>query len=394
MLSEKQKKLLCSRLPRTTIVEGCISSGKTFICNHKAVKQIIENFTNTGLIFFIGRTLTTLERNVLLPLEMQYGREMFTYSLNQKRAKLCGYRIELEGCNDITSETKLRGATAEFIYGDEITLWNKPFMLRCFGSLRTENATALFSTNPDSPSHFVKTEFLDRRDVLNLQSIKFNMDDNPVLTEEYKRQIKLEYTGVFYQRFIEGLWVLAEGLIYPDYRVAIVPTEPRRYTDYQVSLDYGTSNPFAAGLWGLCNNVWYMISEYYYSGREKSIQKTDDDYFKDLKQFVGDRPLRYVIVDPSAASFITLLRKNGWPARGADNTVVDGIRQTAAAMQQGKIKINDCCVNIIREFGLYAWNPDSSVDEPIDESNHACDAARYFCVTNRLVTGQTRLHAS
>ena len=170
MLSKTQALFLSSRLPRMTIVEGCVSSGKTFIANHKAVRHIVDHYKNEGLIFFIGRTLTTLERNVLEPLSMQYKGD-FKYSLNQKRASLCGIRIELEGCNDITAETKIRGSTAEFIYGDELTLWNKPFLIRCMASLRTTDAVFLGTTNPDTPKNFVKTEFLDRKDELGLQKV-------------------------------------------------------------------------------------------------------------------------------------------------------------------------------------------------------------------------------
>jgi len=384
-ISNKQKKFLVSALPRMTIVEGCISSGKTFICNHKSIEHIVSNYTKQGLIFFVGRTLTTLERNVLEPLAMQYN-GYFKYSINQKKANLCGIRIELEGCNDISAESKIRGSTAEFIYGDELTLWNKPFLLRCMGSLRTPNAAFLGTTNPDTPMNFVKVDYLDRMEELGLQNIKFDMNDNPSLTEEYKNQVSREYVGVFHDRFIKGLWVLAEGLIYPNYKDFIVPTENRAYTEYQISSDYGIHNPTCFGLFGKCNDIWYLIKEYYHSGRETNQPKTDEEYYQELVKFAGNLPVKKIIIDPSASSFITLIRKKGkYSVREADNSVIDGIRNTSTALTVGKIKINDCCTKMQEEFQIYAWDEDSTDDKPIKESDHMCDMLRYFCYTNKIV---------
>lgn len=213
MISPKQNDFLKDQLPRLTIVEGCISSGKTFICNHKAIYHILQNYKQNGLIFFIGRTLTTLERNVLQPLALQYGK-LFTYSINKKRAKLGDIEIQLEGCNDISSESKIRGSTAFFVYGDEITLWNKPFLMRCMGSLRVEGACFLGTTNPDHPDNFVYSDYIMRQEELKLRRIKFDMDDNPSLTETYKEEVFREYVGVWHDRMIKGLWVRAEGVIY------------------------------------------------------------------------------------------------------------------------------------------------------------------------------------
>jgi PBSX family phage terminase large subunit len=366
-----------------TIVEGCISSGKTFICNHKAIKFIVCDYTNTGLIIFAGRTLTTLERNVLAPLKTQYG-DLFRYSLNRKQAFFCGVRIELEGCNDIKAEWKIRGSTAEFVYGDELTAWNCPFLVRCMGSLRTPNAVFLGTTNPDAPSNFVKTDFLDRKEELGLWSLKFGMDDNPTLTEEYKKQVDREYVGVFHDRFIKGLWTLAEGLVYPNYQSAIVPTAEHAYSEYQISCDYGIYNPTVFGLYGKSGDVWYKIKEYYHSGREGK-QKTDDEYYADLERFIGELPVKRVIVDPSAASFITLIRRKGrFRVINADNDVADGIRLTATALSKNLLKINDCCANTVAEFSAYVWDSDSGEDRPIKDADHAMDETRYFVYTNRI----------
>lgn len=388
--SQKQIQFLKDPLPRMTIVEGCISSGKTFICNHKSIEHILYNYTGRGIIFFAGRTLTTLERNVLEPLSLQYGKD-FKYSTNQKKASLCGIRIDLEGCNDKTAESKIRGSTAEFILGDELTLWNKAFLIRCMGSLRVPNACFLGTTNPDSPENFVKVDYLDRKEELGIRNIKFDMADNPSLTDEYIRQVSNEYTGVFKERFIHGLWVKAEGLVYSNFNKSlhVVPTVDRNYTQYQISVDYGTYNPFSMGLWGLCNGVWYRVKEYWYCGRDKGVQKDDSQYYQDLCDFAGKLKISRVLVDPSASSFITYARHKGkYVIVHAKNDVIAGINSVQMALNIGKIKINDCCTNFIRECGLYSYDDKASNDTVIQENDHACDETRYFVFTNMLAIPQ------
>lgn len=383
-ISTKQREFFKSELPRMTICEGAISSGKTFICNHKAIEHIVTNYTKAGLIFFVGRTLTTLERNVLEPLELQYkGR--FKYSLNQKKASLCGIRIELEGCNDLTAEAKIRGSTAEFIYGDELTLWNKPFLIRCMGSLRTPRAAFLGTTNPDSPLNFVKTGYLDRKEELGIQNIKFDMQDNPSLSQEYIDQVSKEYVGVFHDRFIKGLWVLAQGLIYPQFSAAIVPTIDRNYTEYQISCDYGIHNPTCFGLYGKVGKTWFKVKDWQHSGRDTDKPKTDDEYYADLEKFAGSLPIKRIIVDPSASSFITLIRRRGkFHVNPAENAVLDGIRNTSTALSNGALKINDCCTGTITESKIYAWDESAVEDKPLKASDHHMDETRYFVYTNKI----------
>jgi len=381
------------KLPRMTIVYGCISSGKTWVCNHKAIKHIVDNYEGKGLIFFIGRTLKTLERNVLEPLALQYKGD-FDYSLNQKKATIAGIKIELEGCNDEMAETKIRGSTAEFIYGDELTLWNRAFLVRCMGSLRTSNAVFLGTTNPDGPMNFVKTDYIDRGEELGLLNLKFTMSDNPSLTKEYIDQVSKEYTGVFHDRFIKGLWVAAEGLVYPgfdeDKHVVMDYNMPESYEKYWAGVDYGMVNPMAMGLWGLKDGIYYCIREYYHSGKDGAL--TDEDYYNALEVLVGKMPISSVVVDPSAKSFINLIRKKGrFIVKGAKNDVLPGISECGMALNQGIIKINESCVNFIKEFGMYAWDMNSALDKPIKEADHMMDQFRYVVYTLGWVRGKSRL---
>ena len=213
--------------------------------------------------------------------------------------------------------------------------------------------------------------------------LKFLIDDNPYLDPEYVKQLKAEYTGVFYNRFILGQWVIAEGLVYgffdPDkHCVDDVPEDGRWY----VSMDYGTQNACTMGLWCVRDRQAVRVAEYYHSGRDSKRQLTDEEYYEALERLVGDRYIEYVVIDPSAASFIATIKRHGrFMVRRAVNDVLDGIRVTASMLNNGMIKIHKSCTNTIREFGLYAWDEKAKDDKPIKENDHCMDDCRYMCNT-------------
>ena len=191
------------------------------------------------------------------------------------------------------------------------------------------------------------------------------------------------YTGVFYDRYILGKWCLAEGLVYPMFgKDCIVEPLTEPCERYVISMDYGIQNPTAMILWGKQGDTWYALKEFYHSGRETGSQKTDQQYYDELEKMAGDLPIDCLIVDPSATSFIALVRQNHrFKVRKAINDVVDGIQKTAACLSNGKIKICACCERSIQEFGLYSWDDKAVEDTPIKENDHAMDAIRYFVNT-------------
>lgn len=216
--------------------------------------------------------------------------------------------------------------------------------------------------------------------------LHFTMDDNLSLSEKIKERYKRMYSGIFFKRYILGLWVLAEGIIYDMFNKEkhVVETIDRPYTKYYVAIDYGTQNPTAFGLWGLYRGVWYKVKEYHHSGRETSKQKTDVEYSADLKEFVAGLRISSVIVDPSAASFIAQLKKDGFRVDKAKNEVLDGIRNVATALNEGLIKYNDCCKETQREFSSYVWDEKATnrgEDKPVKENDHHLDGDRYFVNT-------------
>ena len=198
---------------------------------------------------------------------------------------------------------------------------------------------------------------------------------------------------MFFDRFILGLWVLAEGIIYPMYKEAIEKPPDGRAERYCISIDYGTQNAFSVSLWGKYGNVWYIVDEYYYSGRETGIQKTDTEYGDDLDKFLDEHQVTgtvYTVIDPSAASFITLLRKKQrYRVKKAKNDVSDGIRDTAVALKKGLIKVSPVCKRTIEEFGGYVWDDTEAEDRPVKVNDHAMDNIRYFVATTGLAKEKT-----
>lgn len=386
--SDKQHNLLNlwqqNKLKRINLLEGSVRSGKTWI-SLVAWAFLVASMPKDKNYLMVAKTLTSLRRNCLDLLQDLVGANNFNYSLSKKEAILFGRLVYLEGVNDARAESKIRGMTLQGAYCDELTLFTEDFFSMLLSRLSSKNAKLIATTNPDSPYHWLMGKYIERENELDMLVLKFLIDDNPYLDPEYVANLKKEYTGVFYDRFILGLWTVAEGLIFPEaaegkYNVPFDAN--RKYTSYIVSIDYGTLNPCSMGLWGLSQGTWYRIKEYYHSGRDTRKQLTDEEYYDKLVELIDGLPVREIIIDPSAASFIATIRKHGrYHVRKADNAVLDGIRNTAKALQNGSIRICVNCKNTIAEFSAYRWDEKSPEDKPIKENDHAMDDIRYFVNT-------------
>lgn len=391
-----------NKLKRINLLEGSVSSGKTWI-SLVLWAFWVKTMPNDpdSLYLMAARSLTTLKRNCLLLLQSLVGEKNFTFSLSSKEGHLFGRHILLEGANDAQAEAKIRGLTLQGAYCDEVTKLPYDFWVMLLSRLRKPGAKLFATTNPDAPGHWLKKEYMDRSDDLDILIIKFLLDDNTTLPEEYVRNIKKEYSGVFYERFILGKWVLAEGIIYPMYQQAIEEPPDGEPDDYRLSIDYGTMNAFAALLWEKHGKTWYATKGYYYSGRDKGVTKTDEEYGNDLdvfmKPIIENMPKKKIlgetytskiktIIDPSAASMITLLRKKAWcTVIPADNDVIDGIRDTATAMLLGLIKISPAIKEWKEEAEGYVWDDAEGEDRPVKINDHMMDSTRYFVFTEHLV---------
>lgn len=321
--TQKQRTLMNlwkqNKLRRLNILEGSVSSGKTWI-SLVLWAFWVATMPQDKLYLMCGKSLTTLKRNCLIPLEELVGSSNFTFSLAAKEGYLFGRRMLLEGGNDARSESKIRGLTLQGAYCDELTLFPRDFFVMLLSRLRVPGAKLIATTNPDSPQHWLKTEYIDRETDLDLLDMRFTLDDNTTLDPDYVDSIKAEYTGVFYDRFIRGEWCLAEGRIYSQFDPAKhIRREGLPKGRWYISVDYGTMNAFSAGLWRYDGETAYRAAEWYYSGRKTRRQLTNTQYLEQLQRLAGDRPIEAVIVDPSAASFIAELRQAGFTVRKGKN---------------------------------------------------------------------------
>jgi PBSX family phage terminase large subunit len=377
MLSEKQYAFLKADDKRLNILSGSVRSGKTYVSLLKFALTVANTPLNYEFLM-AGKTITTLKRNCLGLLYNLVG-DGLQYSLSQKQGTLCGHKLYFEGANDERSESKIRGMTLGGAYIDELTQIPESFYGMLLSRLSLPGAKLYATTNPDSPNHYVKAKILDNEE-LDLANWHFVIDDNTFLDKEFVENQKTEHTGVFYDRFILGKWVVAEGLVYPMFNKAfhVVMTEARPYERYWISADYGTANPCVFSLWGLSAGVYYLADEYYHDGR-KDGQRTDDEHYAALERLAGKLKISQVFIDPSAASFIELIRRRGrFTVIKANNAVIDGIRECGTALSKGLVKFNDCCEKSIAEFGLYSWDEKSREDRPVKEFDHFCDSFRYF----------------
>lgn len=389
MISPKQAKILSFPYSKydALICDGAVRSGKTSIMMWAFVRWAMENFS--GQRFGVcGRTVDSCTKNIIVPFTaMSLAKERYLIRwrrgdkvMEVRRGSVTNY-FEVFGGKDEASYTLIQGRTLAGVLLDEVVLMPRSFVEQALTRCSVDGAKLWFSCNPGIPQHWFYLEWIKRHKERNALYLHFEMTDNPGLSEKTLERYQNMFTGVFYDRYIRGLWVLAEGLVYDFGEENIVDDVPES-GEYYISCDYGTLNPFSAGLWCWDGKTATRIREYYYSGREEHRNKTDEEYYTELEKLVGELPVISVIVDPSAASFIEVIKRHGkFKVRKAVNDVLPGIATTARYLRSGALKIHRSCKDAIREFGLYRWDEKSTEDRPIKENDHAMDDTRYFAMT-------------
>ena len=390
MISEKQKKILAFPYSKydAIICDGAVRSGKTSIMMWSFVEWAMREF-NFQRFGVCGKTVDSASKNIISPfiaMTLAKSRYIMRWRRSEKvlevrRGSVVNF-FEIFGGKDEGSAALIQGRTLAGVLLDEVALMPRSFVEQALARCSVDGARLWFSCNPESPQHWFKREWIDQMEKRNALYLHFEMRDNPSLSEKTLAQYESRYTGVFYDRYIRGLWVLAEGLVYDFFGEDQIVDEIPQSGRYYISCDYGTLNPFSAGLWCVTPTGATRIREYYYSGRAEQKNKTDEEYYTELERLAEDLPVESVVVDPSAASFIETIRRHGrFKVRKAHNEVIPGIMTTARMLRDGTVKIHRSCTAAIREFGLYSWDEKSSEDRPIKDNDHAMDDIRYFCQT-------------
>ena len=381
-----------SRSPDCTrdaiICDGAVRSGKTFCLSLSFVLWSFYAFRGADF-GMCGKTIRSLRRNMVTPLVPLL--QSLGFECEEKLSQNCllvryggvQNRFYLYGGKDEGAAAMIQGVTLAVVLFDEVALMPRSFVEQAMARCSVSGSRFWFNCNPEHPEHWFYREWIVQAERKNALYLHFTMDDNPSLSEKVKRRYQSLYAGVFYERFVRGRWVAVYGAVYPFMdREEMYAQAPDGLTEFAVSCDYGTVNPTSMGLWGKKDGVWYRVDEYYYDSRKEGAQRTDEEHYAALRALAGNRKVRQVAVDPSAASFIEVIRRHGeFRVTPAQNNVIDGIRRTAGALKEGRIRICKGCAAARREFQLYRWDSSGRSDAPVKENDHAMDDIRYFVTT-------------
>ena len=393
--SAKQRQVLTWWVPgskfckkEAIVCDGAVRSGKTMAMGLSFFLWAFATFDKQRF-GICGKTISSLRRNVLaeiLPKLEGLGatwKEKRTENLVIVQFLGRENRFYIFGGRDESSASLIQGITFAGILLDEVALMPQSFVEQACARCSVAGSRLWFNCNPAGPSHWFYRSWILEAEKRNCLRLHFTMEDNPSLTEEIRQRYQRLYTGVFYRRFILGQWAQAEGRVYDFFEPEMVKPVPQGPFDkWYVSCDYGTVNPTSMGLWGRCRGVWYRVKEFYFSSRREMRQMTDEEYAQALADLAGERHLTAVIVDPSAASFIEVLRRKGWAVRKADNDVLSGIRLTSDCLKDGRIVICEGCADVLREMDEYVWDLSSGAKDRVrKEHDHAMDDMRYFVST-------------
>ena len=376
-ISKKQKQIMAFSYSNydALICDGAVRSGKTSIIMWAFVEWAMREF-NGQRFGICGKTVDSCTKNLVIPfISMSLAKERYTLRwrrsdklLEVRRGATTNY-FEVFGGRDESSFALIQGRTLAGVFLDEVVLMPQSFVNQALARCSVDGAKLWFSCNPGSPQHWFYTEWIKKAKERNALCLHFTMRDNPSLSETTLARYEGMYSGVFYQRYILGQWILAEGLVY-DFGEDNITDEVPEHGEYYMSIDYGTQNPFSCGLWCVVGDNATRIAEYYYCGRNEQTQKTDEEYCDEVERLAKGYKIKRIVVDPSAASFIASLRKRGFYVTKANNDVLDGIRRVSGYLKSGKLKIHRSCGHTIEEFGLYRWDDKSGEDKVIKENDH------------------------
>lgn len=379
-ISKKQNNVIADcrdKRHRLNIFDGSIRSGKTVAAN-LLFNYFLRNLD--GQAVMVGRTLDTLRYNILDPMKKQFGSGL-SWKSGGREIFFGDRMVRGVGAKDEGSEGVIQGSTVKLFYMDELTKLNPSFVKMALGRMSEAGSMMIATTNPDSPYHAVKTDFIDRQHELDLGYYQFRLPDNPFLAPEYIENLKAEYANspLWYDRYINGLWVQAEGAIYPMFHVEQnVSDTPKSFPNVIACGDYGTTNPTVFLLIGWHTpDKLYVFKEYYHDS-SKGVQKTDDEYGSDFKKFTAGYNLIQTYIDPSAASLTLSLKRSGFRVKAADNDVLSGIQTVSKLLPM--ISVDRSCKNLIQEMQGYAWDSKAQArgeDKPLKQADHAPDALRY-----------------
>ena len=410
----------------TIIADGSVRSGKTVSLALSFVMWAMETFNGCNLAL-CGKTIHATRRNVVNPLkQMLKSRHYNVLDIRGENVLFISKRYKSKdgkvhetinqfhifGGSDESSQDLIQGITLAGVFFDECALMPESFVNQATARCSVEGAKFWFSCNPSDPFHWFKMNWINKIEEKKALYLHFTMDDNPSLSKEVKERYKSLYTGVFYKRYILGLWVMADGVVYPMFDEDKHCIEYDRYfTRYFIAADFGIQNATTWGLYGYYapEKHYHLIDRYYHSGKDarkqfnrssaalnNAPQQTTKEYVTDLKDFIDNAQVlpEYIAIDPSAAALIVEIRKDPYFKRRkikvipAKNNVMIGIQFMSFMLNTGNFTLYPDCTYDKEEFFSYCWNEDrveKGVDEVLKVNDHCMDSNRYALYTDSVL---------
>lgn len=390
--SQRQRQALSWWLPNSPhynkvmlICEGAVRSGKTIAALDSFLMWSLYAHRNQNFII-AGKSIGALRRNIVQPMKeiLKAKGIPFNYQISTNVFLIGSNTYYLFGAPTQASQDVLQGLTAAGCFLDEATLLPRNFIDQSLARCSVENSKYFLTLNPESPLHHMKTDFIDRAHELNALVLHFDLDDNLSLSQEAKSRLKSMFSGVFFERYILGLWSMADGLVYPGFdHASMIVSELPKMVNYWIGVDYGHSNPTVFILTGLgIDGRFYIINEYYHSGKE-STTRSPSQYSQDFIRWQTDlniEPER-IFIDPSAKGFITQLHHDGIrKIAKAGNSVLPGISKVSSLISMDKLRVHSSCTHTLKEFSTYSWDSKAQLtgtDRPSKQNDHVMDAIRY-----------------
>lgn len=378
------------------IADGSIRSGKTLSMSTSFAMWAMSTFDEQNFAV-CGKSIGALRRNVIHDLKRILRSRGYVVDdrrndnlLIVSKGSTINY-FYLFGGRDERSQDFIQGITLAGVFFDEVALMPESFVNQATGRCSVTGSKMWFNCNPDNKLHWFKVNWINKYKEKKLLYLHFTMDDNLSLSEEIKERYRSMYIGMFYRRYILGLWVTADGLIYDMWSdsenlFSIANIHPGYKSDWRhyVAIDYGTSNPCVfLDVWDDSTTMW-ITKEYYWDSKAKQQQKTDSEYANDLEEFISYDQGVTLIIDPSAESFKVEMQKRGYIVRDAVNDVKDGIRCTSTMLQKRRLMVEKECKNLRRERETYIWDEKATKrgeEAPLKQRDHAMDAMRYLVKT-------------
>lgn len=389
------------------LLEGSVRSSKTFAVDSKIISQLSwYKLPLNAKRIMTGATKQTFYRNVLLDLFTIAGKENYSYNSASGELWLFGKQWFVIGAKDEAAYKQILGSTVGLWVGDEVVEYPQSFIAQMFMRMSPPGARAYLTTNPGNPYQYLKTDVIDNPEFASrLEVLHFMLHDNPNISPEDKADIVASQKGVFKLRYIEGLWVVAEGSIYRDswdeaencYSLegrfnerGDVWYKPRKpglrgdggYMERWFACDAGVDHPQVYGEFYDDGDTVYLERVWRWDSREHMRQLTDAQYADELIKFMGkDGESCMVLVPPEAASLQAEFRHRNLWVVDADNEVSEGIHTVSTMLSKRMLQINvDCCEGMEKRIPNYAWNEKKAklgLEEPLKVKDDDVDMLRY-----------------